>query len=185
MKLTHQEQETILFCYSDIFSQVLVDVTITYQKDYSGNIIEYSIDLGNMKVVNEDLKQAILLNFKSERTYRMLGREYFHSSLFVITDIKTGKDLRDTYYSMLKDKFIAHVEKKEWFTSAGRNRLGLFLSKCNITKAERGKIQAYLKAENSQYKCLICLAQLISFYIERQNNNAVLTKMLNNQPRWF
>ncbi|MCC0177201.1 hypothetical protein I4641_09450 [Waterburya agarophytonicola K14] len=183
--LTQIETSNYLFCHNSLLSNTVIDVALELEKEYSGRIIDYKVRLGNIHIINDSLEDTIVSNFKSRLVARILKRDYFQDGILLISNRETAKHIIQKNNGAFRDKVLALQEKNEWYTLAGRNKLEYLLQKCELSKADRAKITAFIKLEGFQFKALIGLSHILPWFISRMNNNAAYGEMLKKQPRWF
>ena len=183
--LTQIESSNYLFCHNSLLSNTLIDVELVCEKEYSGRIIDYTIKLGNIRVISESLEDTIVRNFKSYRMARFTGKDFYHDGILLIANRETAKRITQLNNGAFRNMTLALQEKSEWYQLSGRNKLEYLLQKMALKPPERAKITTFIRQEGSQYKALIGLAHIVPWFISRMNNNASLTETLNNLPRWY
>ena len=183
--LTHTESSNYLFCHNSLLSNTIIDVTLELEKEYSGRIVDYELNLGSIRIVNESLEDTIIKNFKSYRMARFTGKDYYHDGLLIISNRETAKRITTINNGAFSNMTLALQEKNEWYTLSGRNKLEYLLQKMALKPPEKAKITTFIRQEGSQYKALIGLAHIVPWFISRMNNNASLTETLDKLPRWY
>lgn len=183
--LLHTESSNYLFCHNSLLSNTVIDVTLECEKEYSGRIVDYTLKLGNIRIINESLEDTIIRNFKSYRMARMMKKDYWHDGLLLISNRETAKRIATVNNGSFSDMTLALQEKNDWYTLSGRNKLEYLLQKMALKPPEKAKITTFIRQEGFQYKALIGLAHIVPWFVHRMNSNASLTETLNNMPRWF